>query len=405
VKTLLQEDTTLQELAKSPLTLSVMTLAYQGISVEELPKIGSVKERHQHLFNAYTERMFERKGASQQYSKAQAMRWLTWLAQRMVQESQTVFLIERMQPSWLQTNFQKWIYGICIGLTGGLVYGLIIGVIPWLICRQIFRPILGQGNFIPHLFFLYMGLAYQLFLFAVGLAVGWTLISGKPNFLVRMSSRGMEKWLNWVSQKIEPVETINWSWERAKQVQGGIRSLLAAIFVGLACWSLGLSFQLSSGGYIGFVLLRGGLGSGSKITTTTLPNQGIWQSAKNGIVLWMLYTPIGTLLNLIFFNVIFRVYPSMATPNIVGLIFIMGVLSGAVWGLAGGGGVCIQHFILRFILYCNGYIPWNYARFLDYTTERVFLQKVGGGYIFIHRLLLEHFAQMELDQVSRSPIS
>ena len=402
VKTLLQEDTTLQELAKLPLTLSVMTLAYQGISVEELPKIGSAKERHQHLFNAYTERMFERKGVSQQYSKAQATRWLIWLAQRMVQESQTVFLIERMQPSWLQTNFQKWIYGICVGLTGGLVYGLIIGLIPWLIYRQSFRPITELGNFFFNLSFLNIGLTYQLYFFAVGLAVGWTLISGKPNSLVKKRVRGMEKWPPWVSDTIKPVETINWSWERAKQVQNGISSLLRAIFVGLACRSLGVSFWLSFGLYIGFVLLIGGLGSGSKITTTTFPNQGIWQSAKNGIVLWILYTPIGTLLNLIVFNGIALAYPPAATPT--GLFFIMGVLSGALWGLAGGGGVCIQHFILRFILYCNGYIPWNYARFLDYATERIFLQKVGGGYIFIHRLLLEHFAQMKLNQVSQSPI-
>ena len=32
--------------------------------------------------------------------------------------------------------------------------------------------------------------------------------------------------------------------------------------------------------------------------------------------------------------------------------------------------------------------------FLDYAARLVFLQKVGGGYIFIHRLLLEHFAAM-----------
>ena len=48
------------------------------------------------------------------------------------------------------------------------------------------------------------------------------------------------------------------------------------------------------------------------------------------------------------------------------------------------------------MLYRLGDAPWNYARFLDYATERLFLQKVGGGYIFIHRMLLEHFAQMDL---------
>lgn len=60
-----------------------------------------------------------------------------------------------------------------------------------------------------------------------------------------------------------------------------------------------------------------------------------------------------------------------------------------------GGTACIQHFALRLILYSNGYIPWNYARFLDYCTERMLLQRVGGRYRFIHKLLQDHFAQME----------
>jgi len=28
---------------------------------------------------------------------------------------------------------------------------------------------------------------------------------------------------------------------------------------------------------------------------------------------------------------------------------------------------------------------------LDYAADRIFLQKVGGGYIFIHRMLMEYF--------------
>lgn len=40
----------------------------------------------------------------------------------------------------------------------------------------------------------------------------------------------------------------------------------------------------------------------------------------------------------------------------------------------------------------SGSIPWNYVKFLDYAAERILLRKVGGGYIFIHRMLLEHFA-------------
>ena len=51
--------------------------------------------------------------------------------------------------------------------------------------------------------------------------------------------------------------------------------------------------------------------------------------------------------------------------------------------------------MLRFILWRNGYIPRNYADFLDYAAERIFLRKVGGGYIFIHRMLMEYFASLE----------
>jgi hypothetical protein len=42
------------------------------------------------------------------------------------------------------------------------------------------------------------------------------------------------------------------------------------------------------------------------------------------------------------------------------------------------------------------------VRFLDYAAKDLnFLQKVGGGYIFIHRMLLEHFAAMDDVQASR----
>jgi hypothetical protein len=102
----LHTDATLQELAQSPLILSIITLAYEGMPIEDLPS-RNLEERRQHLFNAYIERMFNRRGANSRYSKAQTKHWLIWLAQQMVQQSQTVFLIERMQPSWLATKRQK----------------------------------------------------------------------------------------------------------------------------------------------------------------------------------------------------------------------------------------------------------------------------------------------------------
>jgi hypothetical protein len=79
---------------------------------------------------------------------------------------------------------------------------------------------------------------------------------------------------------------------------------------------------------------------------------------------------------------------------LVGLPILCGVIIGLLLGLFGAGEACIKHFALRAIACCNGCIPWNYARFLDWASDRIFWQKVGSGYIFIHRLLLEHFARM-----------
>jgi hypothetical protein len=50
------------------------------------------------------------------------------------------------------------------------------------------------------------------------------------------------------------------------------------------------------------------------------------------------------------------------------------------------------------MLWRNGSAPLRYARFLDYAAGRIFLRKVGGGYIFVHRLLLEYFASLEPEE-------
>jgi hypothetical protein len=52
------------------------------------------------------------------------------------------------------------------------------------------------------------------------------------------------------------------------------------------------------------------------------------------------------------------------------------------FGFKVGGEACIRHFFLRLILCLRGYIPWNYARFLNYATDRLLLQRVGGRYRF-----------------------
>jgi hypothetical protein len=35
--------------------------------------------------------------------------------------------------------------------------------------------------------------------------------------------------------------------------------------------------------------------------------------------------------------------------------------------------------------------------FLNHCVDLIFLRRVGGGYIFVHRLLMEHFAEMYVE--------
>jgi hypothetical protein len=70
----------------------------------------------------------------------------------------------------------------------------------------------------------------------------------------------------------------------------------------------------------------------------------------------------------------------------------VGLLGALTWGLLAGGRACLQHVVLRSLLVLNGQVPRHYVRFLDWAVDRNILRRVGGGYIFIHQLLLEHLA-------------
>jgi hypothetical protein len=74
---------------------------------------------------------------------------------------------------------------------------------------------------------------------------------------------------------------------------------------------------------------------------------------------------------------------------------VFAVCFGIIWG---GGAELIKYLLLRFIIGFSGYFPWNITRFLDYCTDRLILQRVGNRYRFIHRLVQEHFANLEIQK-------
>ncbi|MCB0209662.1 MAG: NACHT domain-containing protein [Anaerolineae bacterium] len=274
---------------------------------------------------------------------------------------------------------------VCSGLIFGLFTGLLVGLInDW------------RGG-------LFVGLNIGLFF---GLSVG--LIFG-----LKGSQQSFKN-------DVRPVEALRWSWRKA--LKGG---LLAGLIGGLLVWLLfglgvGLIVGLSEGLHNGLArgwgvgrlegvfagVIFGSVGaiirglSREIVKVKMTPNQGIILSAKNTIfasLIIMLTSSLIGWLNSGWNGWITR-GPIFALIN--GLVFgsffgALGGLSGALWY---GGLDIIQHYTLRLILTIQGHTPLNYARFLDYAAERIFLQKVGGGYRFIHRLMLEHFAAMEVEK-------
>ena len=417
LKTLLQQDRELEQFAQTPLILNIMSLAYQGWSVEKLlQQFRSNNDCYQHLFDNYIERMLHRRVMGQleqnpnltKYPQEKVLHWLSWLAQQLSQASQTVFMIEQIQPTWLPKNFQRLIYSVGVSLTVGLTAavfhvgplssvfeggkGLIEGLIGGLIAG-LFYGLLG-GLIIRWL----SGIVARL---ATGLTLG--LLFGLVFWLVLGPKFGLTYVLfyaicgviiyDFCSKDIEPVDILEWSWQKALKNLG-----FALIFVLILSVTNGPIFGLIFGLLLWLIL---SWEKQTEINKTTRPNQGIWKSVQDTIKV----TSIIGLFSGIFLGVIQAQYTLI--PEVSS--FVLGLANGIMFGYGaallstqGGGLVCFKHLILRFLLWRSGCVPWNYARFLNYASERLLMKKVGGGYIFYHRMLMEHFAQRH--QVSRVPV-
>ena len=454
LRNLLQEDdrdsaSALWKLAHSPLTLRVMMLAYRGKPETEL-HASTLKISRQRLFDTFTKRMFKRdEKIDRRYSDQQTMRWLVWLAQRTMDQKEDTFLIENLQPSWLTSGLGRWIYLIgsrlLLGLTSGVIGGLVGGVtvmlkttgslevgeaLMWGLLGGLVGGLLGglidgarfevtavKAAFkqIPAgwrsastllLAWLIVGLTLLLMFGLVsgrevGLAVGfiWGLSAGQPFGL----TFGLRKKREDLTQDIDPVEALRWVWTRA--LKGVVLGLVFGLIVGPIVWLLlgGWQSGLIVWAMLGLVGLTFGGLTGYIVKTKLRPNLGIHLALSNAIKSGR----ISGLAFGLFFGLLFGLKSALTADLSSSLRAgsIMGVLFGLTFGLIAamryGGFDVVQHCVLRLILWFRGHIPRNYAHFLDYCVDRIFLRRVGGGYIFIHRYLMEYFASLTEGEIER----
>ncbi len=136
VREALHEDTTLWQLLVSPLLLNIIVAAYSS-QLNDIPHAGlKVAERRRLVFDSYVKEMLRRRAAENNYTSAETVRWLSWLACHMTEHGQTVLYLERLQLSWLPQGQRKavrfsyvLIGGLAVAVSAGLVAGIRVGLI------------------------------------------------------------------------------------------------------------------------------------------------------------------------------------------------------------------------------------------------------------------------------------
>lgn len=449
----------LQEMARTPLMLTIMALAYRDRAGAGLPDLDPQRQCA-HLLDAYVQRMLLQRGDKRRYHPERTRRWLSWLARAMVRHDQTVLLIERMQPAWLDVPQQRRYAvgeGLGVALIAGVgtavVYGL-RSLLPDAILSGPAAATIGYEAFQTRLAALPLGgspatAIWLLLLVLMGIGAGiaggltagliapaageaeiaardlWRrarrcihiglaaglpagaiagLFGGLANGVFEMVSVGtiasIASTLVASPGRIRVVETLGWSWRRAA------RGLTAALLVALA-WTLVMQV---SGDWMTYRLvervavytialgLAGGITSGA-IEARARPNQGVHRSLRNaatiGVMAALIVGAAGALL------------APAALPAGLRVItgFEFGIAAGIVMGLGWGGFVGVQHASLRLSLWRAGAAPWRYSRFLDHAAECLLLRKVGGGYMFVHRLLMQHLADVDANAQERASTS
>lgn len=367
-----------------------MILTYSETSFKGWQKLNSTQERIEYLFDSYVQEMLNCPIYNNTYPKGKdpkperTIRWLILLARQLQNVSQTElteFLIEQMQPSWLQTKIHKWIYHAGVGIIATFIVWLII-----VSCLCIS----GQSDKLVNWFLLGPAIGfYSAFQKEIKpietLKLSWkNALSGFTSVMIPM----LKFWaITIISTMV--ISELYFLVSEPTTISRFIISVKVIFLVSLIISILAISstLMLSLVNALGIGLRGTALSKQQRIT----PNQGMWQSLRNvfsfaliGILSFSLISiGIRWLLSLIFSLIGLRTTP--ITTWLV-LALVLGLSVGLYPGLA-----CIQHLSLRVVLWKLNYIPRNYALFLKYATKRKFLQEVGGRYQFIHPLLQKHF--------------
>ncbi|MGL4499719.1 MAG: hypothetical protein ACRCU2_11705, partial [Planktothrix sp.] len=377
----LQSNSGLMKLARNPMLLNLMPIAYPDELPDNLPQ--NSPDCQSRLFDDFLHgKLYPPQSITPQpladYDPEEARYYLAWLATSMGREdiNQREFLIEKLQINWLETQKYRNQYS----RINRIFFSAIVVLIFWITFGPIFALNLGL------IFVAFVGRIYDF-------------------------------------DSIYLTESFDISWKTVKQsislglyysiIFGmNLGPIFALIFFGLSGWysypliyynnvihlkntliglSFGTTFGLIAGMIFGVIV-----GLETDIKSRKYPNQGIRETGFKSLITMGIAIPLCTL---IFIN------PLWAIDGNLNQSLIDGVFLGIFFGYwIGGGHAFTQHFILRWVLCHHGRIPQNYVHFLNQASACGILKQSGGRYRFYHDKFREHLAsniQLKVEPVSR----
>ena len=212
----------------------------------------------------------------------------------------------------------------------------------------------------------------------------------------------------------EPAERLSWSWPRARPyvvpglLVGAVAGPAFGLLFSLTIESQGATvrdreyWSLVFGPTIGLLwALSRGAGRGltaSPQTVRRVPNEGIRQSARHGLLVGLVTLLIVVAIGMVGFAGWLLIDGAGDRGEAFAMVLLLstawGTGCGLLLGIASGGGAAIQHWTLRLLLWRYGLAPLRYARWLAYGVRlRLLYWGVGGGHMFIHRVVQDHFAR------------
>jgi serine/threonine protein kinase/DNA polymerase III delta prime subunit len=215
---------------------------------------------------------------------------------------------------------------------------------------------------------------------------------------------------------IHRAEIVSWSWKKFwrsfKDPGKAINSLLIGIVTVLTfaakqslqgnvinSMDIGVTTGLLIviGFYLISAILQGISSSNLDNQYRIRANEGIRRSLRYSLLAGVIGAGAGVICIIVTTLLAFSLGGGLAGGLGVGLanMIPIGLMSGLLVGLLLGGLAFLQHNVLRLIAWRTGFLPWDVPRFLDSAVSSVLMHKVGGGYMFIHRLLLEYFASLD----------